>query len=172
MSTISLTGISSASSGSGGTVEVADFASLPPAGEAGIIYVTLDNNLLYRWDGAAYVEISSANTSNTNLINTNIPGVLTVQTGTVKWFARESTIIKKISGFVQVPSDGADIVLELKVNGASLDPVVTYTIPAGQNYAAVLPIAIALNTGDYITTDIIQIGSVTAGSELAVSLEY
>lgn len=39
-------------------VEVANFAALPATGEAGKIYVTLDNNLQFRWGGSAYSEIS------------------------------------------------------------------------------------------------------------------
>lgn len=39
--------------------EYADLASLPIAGETGIIYVTLDNNRTYRWSGSIYIEISS-----------------------------------------------------------------------------------------------------------------
>lgn len=38
-------------------IEVADSAA-PPVGEAGKIYVTLDDNRTYRWGGSAYIEIS------------------------------------------------------------------------------------------------------------------
>jgi len=41
-------------------VEVANFAALPVSGESGKIYITLDNNLTFRWSGSAYVEISSS----------------------------------------------------------------------------------------------------------------
>jgi hypothetical protein len=41
-------------------VEVANFASLPGTGESGKIYITLDNNLTFRWSGSAYVEISAS----------------------------------------------------------------------------------------------------------------
>jgi hypothetical protein len=41
-------------------VEVANFAALPGTGETGLIYVTLDTNLTYRWSGSAYVEISAS----------------------------------------------------------------------------------------------------------------
>jgi hypothetical protein len=40
--------------------EFANFASLPLVGEASIIYVTLDTNIIYRWGGTSYVEISSS----------------------------------------------------------------------------------------------------------------
>ena len=41
-------------------IEAANFAALPAEGEAGKIYVPLDNNKTYRWGGSAYVEISAS----------------------------------------------------------------------------------------------------------------
>lgn len=41
-------------------VEYANMAALPGTGESGKIYVTLDNNLTFRWSGSAYVEISAS----------------------------------------------------------------------------------------------------------------
>lgn len=43
-------------------LEAASLAALPPKGETGKIYVTLDTNLSYRWSGSQYVEISKAPT--------------------------------------------------------------------------------------------------------------
>ena len=42
-------------------VEVADYAALPATGETGKIYVTLDNNKIYRWSGSTYIEIAANN---------------------------------------------------------------------------------------------------------------
>jgi hypothetical protein len=42
-------------------VEVANFAALPVTGETGKLYVTLDNNKVYRWTGSIYVEIAANN---------------------------------------------------------------------------------------------------------------
>lgn len=39
-------------------VEYANFAAFPATGTAGLIYVALDTNRVYRWSGSAYVEIS------------------------------------------------------------------------------------------------------------------
>ena len=39
-------------------LEAADYASLPTTGVAGKIYITLDNNKVYRWGGSTYAEIS------------------------------------------------------------------------------------------------------------------
>ncbi len=41
-------------------IEAANYAALPATGEAGKIYVTLDDNKTYRWGGTAYVEISAS----------------------------------------------------------------------------------------------------------------
>jgi hypothetical protein len=41
-------------------IEVNSFAALPPTGETGKIYITLDTNKTYRWTGSTYVEISSS----------------------------------------------------------------------------------------------------------------
>lgn len=41
-------------------IEVANYDALPETGETGKIYVTLDDNLTYRWGGTAYVEISKS----------------------------------------------------------------------------------------------------------------
>jgi hypothetical protein len=40
-------------------LEYADFASLPVTGETGKIYLTLDDNKIFRWSGSVYVEISA-----------------------------------------------------------------------------------------------------------------
>src|SRR5690606_32515834 len=41
-------------------IEVANYASLPVTGESGKIYITVDDNLTYRWSGTTYVLISSS----------------------------------------------------------------------------------------------------------------
>lgn len=41
-------------------LEFDDYDSLPSEGERGKIYVTLDNNLTYRWTGSTYVEVSKS----------------------------------------------------------------------------------------------------------------
>lgn len=41
-------------------LEYADYDSLPTTGEAGKIYVTLDDGKTYRWGGTAYAEISAS----------------------------------------------------------------------------------------------------------------
>ena len=44
-------------------IEVANYASLPDPGSSGVIYITLDNNKLFRWNGSTYTEIASGVTN-------------------------------------------------------------------------------------------------------------
>jgi len=44
-------------------IEVANYASLPIPGATGVIYITLDNNKVFRWTGSVYVEIASGVTN-------------------------------------------------------------------------------------------------------------
>jgi hypothetical protein len=41
-------------------IEVANFAALPVTGATGVLYITLDNNKIYRWTGSTYVEIADS----------------------------------------------------------------------------------------------------------------
>lgn len=41
-------------------IEAANFAALPGTGEAGKIYITLDDNKTWRWSGSGYAEISAS----------------------------------------------------------------------------------------------------------------
>lgn len=49
-------------------IEVANYASLPAIGESGKIYLTIDNNHIFRWTGSTYVEITD---------NTSVWGAIT-----------------------------------------------------------------------------------------------
>lgn len=48
-------------------VEVANYAALPVTGETGKLYVTLDDNKLFRWSGSVYIEILSAVSTGTTV---------------------------------------------------------------------------------------------------------
>src|SRR5690606_27161299 len=55
-------------------LEFADCASLPATGEAGKIYITVDNNEQYRWTGSTYVQLvaSPGTTDNVPEGSTNL----------------------------------------------------------------------------------------------------
>lgn len=41
-------------------IEVDTFLDLPPVGVTGVLYVTLSTNIVYRWTGSTYVEVSAS----------------------------------------------------------------------------------------------------------------
>jgi hypothetical protein len=47
-------------------IEFANLAALPVTGETGIIYITLDTNLEYRWSGSVYVNIAKGDVQSVN----------------------------------------------------------------------------------------------------------
>lgn len=47
-------------------VEYSALGALPAVGVAGIIYITLDTNLVYRWSGSTYIQIASGAVSSVN----------------------------------------------------------------------------------------------------------
>jgi|694.fasta_scaffold31783_9 hypothetical protein len=94
-------------------IEVADFASLPPTGETGKIYVTLDTNYSYRWSGSVYVFIGRPIATTDDL----------VEGSTNKYFtdgrARIAVITQVITNGVTDRSPSEDAVfdaLALKLN--------------------------------------------------------
>jgi len=62
----------------GGSSSVAAYpnlASFPVGGSIGVIYIAEDTNVLYRWDGVAYVEVSSAIYNYANLASFPVVGL-------------------------------------------------------------------------------------------------
>lgn len=61
-------GYLSATSGGGGAnfEEYASLASFPPVGEEATIYLALDTEKIYRWDGTSYVQISPSEVTSVN----------------------------------------------------------------------------------------------------------
>lgn len=61
-------GYLSATSGGGGAnfEEYASLASFPPVGEEATIYLALDTEKIYRWDGVSYVQISPSEVTSVN----------------------------------------------------------------------------------------------------------
>ncbi len=78
--------------------EYANFAALPVSGEAGKIYVTLDNNKVFRWTGSVYVEISPSEVSSVNgqtgVVSLNASHLTYTQADTDDWTLADNSSIK------------------------------------------------------------------------------
>lgn len=100
-------------------------------------------------------------------------GTLTVITGTSRMFNRfdRAFFINEVFCTVEDAPTDSSIIVDVNINDASVFAVTKPTIPAGSVTGSSTSLsATAWAIGDYLTLDIDQIGSGTAGSNLIVQL--
>jgi hypothetical protein len=108
-----------------------------------------------------------ANTS--KYVQLNQSGTLEVTTGEVRWVAPNDINIKAISATVGTAPVGSSLVSTVNKNGTTID---TQTIADGADSDTNSGLSLSVLNNDYLTVDITQIGSTTAGSDLNVIIEY
>ena len=97
-------------------------------------------------------------------------GALIVTTGTKRWYSPStSNTISKIVARVNTAPVGAGINVTVNKNGSS---AATLVIADGGTKVVNSSPSISLVEDDYLTVDITQIGSTTAGSDLTVMFTY
>jgi hypothetical protein len=116
--------------------------------------------------GGGWQVATSSQSGFTNLVQI---GDLTVTTGTKRWYAPKATSISKIVARVNTAPDGAAINLTVNKNGSS---GATLVIADGGTKIINSSPSITLAEDDYLTVDIAQVGSVTAGSDLTITFTY
>jgi hypothetical protein len=102
-------------------------------------------------------------------INLYQSGPLKLINGTMRWYAPYDLIVVGIAPRVVSAADTA-INLRINKNGTS---AVTMSIPANQYETAVYTNGLTLSQNDYLTVDVLQVGSVAMpGAELYVQFRY
>src|SRR6266705_3373522 len=93
-------------------------------------------------------------------------GTLSVLTGTYRWYndTGASLAISKVRASVGTAPTGSPVILDLRLNGTSAFTNTTNrpTIPIAGNTATAIPDVVVVNDGDYLTVDVVQVGSTTA----------
>jgi hypothetical protein len=105
----------------------------------------------------------------------NQSGALAVATGTNRFPFPVSVTILGVSAAVGTAPVGASIIVDVKKNGTTVYTTTANrpAVAAGANTASeTLPDVVSLAAGDYLTVDIVQVGSTTAGSDLTVQVRY
>ena len=92
--------------------------------------------------------------------------LLTTFVGSTRFYFDTTAVISQVRASVGAPAVGSPIVVDILVNGASAG---TITIPPGE-YTAVLPLSQITHVDDYVTVNILSVGSTYAGSDLTVVL--
>lgn len=113
----------------------------------------------------------SAGTAGTQVRYLSQPGDLVTITGKARWYPPQGLTLTWIEASVNTPSVGANIQLALKMNGITVSGAVV-TINAGSNRSTRYNISQAVTTDDYISLDVTQIGTVTPGSDLSVTVAF
>jgi hypothetical protein len=96
-------------------------------------------------------------------------GTLTINTGTARWYSPRAVTITKIRKHVATAPVGAALNMTLKKNGSSIQ---TFSIADGGSTNVTNNLNLSVAEGDYLTVDITQIGSTTAGSDLNIVISY
>jgi hypothetical protein len=166
-------------------VESANQAALPVTGETSKIYVTLDNNKIYRWSGSAYVEISaspgstdSVTEGSTNLYftNTRARGAFSAGSGIS---ITDGIIANAQSPYTDALARAAVSVTDAGGDGSlsysSGTGVITYTGPGSTDYRAAFTAGTGITiTSGVVATTITQYTDTNARSAISAtgSLSY
>jgi hypothetical protein len=111
-------------------IEVANFAALPTVGEIGKIYVTLDNNKIYRWSGSIYIEIAA-----NQAVWGSITGTLSNQTdlqNALNLKANDNEVVK-LAGSQTITGEKTFSAIRTNVNGTL---VVKSGTPTGVSFSS------------------------------------
>ena len=147
---------------------VEDGTYLPYFGnETGDLAFVEDTQIMYVWDGTTWKPTRPA--SSATYLQLNQAGELEVTTGDVRWTAPRDITIASIQGVLGTAATGANLIATVNKNGTVIN---TITINAGSTSVSNDGLSLSVAAGDYLTVDITQIGSTTAGSDLNVIIEY
>lgn len=130
--------------------EYANLAAFPNPGQAGIIYLALDTNIIYRWSGSTYIEISGGdvawaditgkptfgtmsgqNANNVSItggsvnVTSSVIGNLTIATNEITSTEASDDILITPTG-IGALKVGSRLTLTGQANFGALDPVGTY----------------------------------------------
>lgn len=146
----------------------ADATYLPAIGNVnGDLAFAEDTSTLHIFKTGTGWQVATASPASfTNLVQT---GTLEVTTGTKRWYAPKAVTIDRIVARVNTAPVGAAINITVNKNGSS---GATLVIADGGTKIINSSPSITLAEDDYLTVDITQIGSTTAGSDLTVTFTY
>ena len=88
---------------------------------------------------------------------------LAINTGTTRMYIHDSYTLVSVKAYVDTAPVGSSVILDIKKNGSSLQNI---TIADGASSGSNTTLNHSVVDGDYLTVDITQIGSSTAGENL------
>jgi hypothetical protein len=149
-------------------IEVANYAALPVTGESGKIYITLNNNLLFRWGGTVYVQVGGQDPvwggivgtlSNQTDLQNALDAKFDDPTGTTAQYIRGDGSLEtfpSLTGFV--PYTGATTDVNLGTYNLTADHIALNTSPSGAGFVVG---ATQWNNTDGLSETLLKGGNVT-----------
>ena len=129
------------------------------------------------FDGLALgTKLTNLNIASPNHVDTHPffkGGTQTVATKIGGAIASQGGSIVDVRAYADTAPTGASLIVDLLINGVSAFVTTANrpTITAGQNASTtLLPDTVALNPGDRLRIDVLQVGSTVAGADLYVSV--
>jgi len=96
-------------------------------------------------------------------------GDLGLSTGTARNYIHVASTLTNVDLFVETAPTGAAVTIDVLKNGTT---AATITLPAGQTSDTGNTVSVSFAVGDYITIDITQVGSTSAGVGLYANLLF
>ena len=90
-------------------------------------------------------------------------GTLSTNTGTKRLYLQKGYVLKSVHAYIDTTSAGAAVSAQIKKNGSNLQAI---SIAAGSYNASQTSLSHSIAANDYLTIDITQVGSSTAGENL------
>lgn len=95
-------------------------------------------------------------------------GAVAVDTGDKRFYAHDNCILSSIEAYVGTAPAGSALNITVNKNGSS---AATLSIAAGGTQS-LQTARVSFDQGDYVTVDITQVGSSTAGSDLRINFKF
>lgn len=103
----------------------------------------------------------------------NQPGAVTVLAGSARWYAPSNITVDDIMIAAGVAPTSNDLIIDVRKNGVSIFGATKPTVTAGQNAGStVAPVPTTMTDTDYLTVDVVQVGSGNPGADMTVRIRY
>ncbi|MEN9793035.1 MAG: hypothetical protein RL330_1113 [Actinomycetota bacterium] len=96
-------------------------------------------------------------------------GPLSPRTGRHKYPFYFATTLTGVTVTLNEAPVGAPVVLAILVNGVEEE---TVTIPDGVDYLSLVPISVPVGIDDYVTMNVVSVGSSSPGADMTASIRY
>lgn len=145
-------------------------------GDAEIDFSAPTTNYYLKYNGTKWLPASVAGGGAGNIYRgASVAGTLIVQTNAgLPIYFPDAATIQKISAYVRTAPTGADIIVDVNLNGTTIFTTQANrpTIVDGTNEdASAIPDVTAIAAGDVLEIDVDQIGSGTSGADLVVVIQ-